>query len=1378
MVKIVADFEIRSKNVAQEMERVSKLAKQALSFDPQNKALQQMVNNLDKVYNSVNKTNDALKLEEQLTKAIADRNKAQKYLDIGQKEKSRLETAIAKKELAGKDATRESKQLADLEENLKSIQREKAEYDTVVDGIEAKLNTLKEKGAYVDTSLTFKDARVAASDLLSILQQVDQVSSDIISKNQKEPTISVYGSGESTGVSPLDEVKQSSQELRDEIQQIVADVNTLKTGGLSGDELSSAFEQMYDRVESAREKVEDLTDDLTIMRETANTTGLSDEEIDEFDASIRQTQIDLESMTGALDNLVVSEFPPIEIDTQTSNENITETNQELTDLQSKEEAVSETPVNVNVSKDSTEEASRELQLLLDNYRDAQQKMSAWKAGKIELNDDEVKQAMQDLAKSEQAFKDYYAKISEAANKSASFADISSRISNAIRNGASMIKDFGSSASKAFSKALSSLKSFGNSVTKVFKKAFSSVRSFARSLTSSLISPLKRMESTINKAFSMKGMKRGLTTLLKYTVGVRSLYFAFRKLRNMVKEGIENLVQFDSENNATNHAITELNSSLLYLKNAWASAFAPIINFVMPVLTALIDKMAETANAVARFIGNLTGQSVVLNAVKVSAQDYAESLKNTGSNAGGAADKVKKLTDRLAGFDDLNVLGKDNDDDGSGSGGGGGADAYVPDPNEMFQYVDSVSTLADMIKQAWEDADFSDLGEMLGQKIIAGLQTLNGKWGEIQEVARKIGASLGSFISGLFSDPQMFQEAGTALAEGLNTITYAIESFLNETKDINFGGGLADLINNFFAETDWDTVKENMITFAETLVTNINEFFGGLSTDDIGAGLTSLAEGITTSIATIISGTNWDEIISIIAPLGSAIMQGISDGLNQSDNPFLQSLGQMFDDFKTAFETGDISSVSSGITTFLVNAVGSVNWDEVIAAAGGLGDALLAGIQNSFANSDDPFLQSLGDLIANIRDTLATLLPVITPIVNVLLQVATAILPVISSLLQAISPIITAVTPILQVVADLITMLAPIISEIVTALTPIIEAILPVIQAVLESLKPVLEGFTTSILPVILEFISHLTPLISSIADLIIGVLNNSDGLSKVIMQFIGEILPVLLPLLNPIFDILTVIFDVLGELLPPLVALITPILQIAMECLQPLFDNFDIVAEIIETAIIPLLKILGVIVEVTIIPVLNGMVFVMNLVAQAINKLRDVMDVFKNAWKSAWDSVKDKINGVLNSMISGIEKFINAGIDGFNKLIGVINGLKFEIPDWVPELGGKEFGFSLNTFSHISLPRLAEGAVIPPNKEFMAILGDQSNGTNVEAPLDTIKQAVAEVVANNGNAEVVALLQQLIGVVESKNLVIGDKEIGKANARYVSQQNLRRGVSF
>ena len=57
-------------------------------------------------------------------------------------------------------------------------------------------------------------------------------------------------------------------------------------------------------------------------------------------------------------------------------------------------------------------------------------------------------------------------------------------------------------------------------------------------------------------------------------------------------------------------------------------------------------------------------------------------------------------------------------------------------------------------------------------------------------------------------------------------------------------------------------------------------------------------------------------------------------------------------------------------------------------------------------------------------------------------------------------------------------------------------------------------------------------------------------------------------------------------------------------------------------------------------------------------------------------------------------------------------------------------GFAITPLSVPAVPQLAQGAVLPANKPFLAMVGDQKNGTNVEAPLETIKQAVAEVVSN------------------------------------------------
>ena len=75
--------------------------------------------------------------------------------------------------------------------------------------------------------------------------------------------------------------------------------------------------------------------------------------------------------------------------------------------------------------------------------------------------------------------------------------------------------------------------------------------------------------------------------------------------------------------------------------------------------------------------------------------------------------------------------------------------------------------------------------------------------------------------------------------------------------------------------------------------------------------------------------------------------------------------------------------------------------------------------------------------------------------------------------------------------------------------------------------------------------------------------------------------------------------------------------------------------------------------------------------------------------------------------------------------------LSFDIPSWVPFIGGGHFGFNIQQAPQI--PYLAQGAVIPPNREFMAVLGDQTRGNNIEAPEDLIRKIVREETAGNGD---------------------------------------------
>lgn len=129
-----------------------------------------------------------------------------------------------------------------------------------------------------------------------------------------------------------------------------------------------------------------------------------------------------------------------------------------------------------------------------------------------------------------------------------------------------------------------------------------------------------------------------------------------------------------------------------------------------------------------------------------------------------------------------------------------------------------------------------------------------------------------------------------------------------------------------------------------------------------------------------------------------------------------------------------------------------------------------------------------------------------------------------------------------------------------------------------------------------------------------------------------------------------------------------------------------------------------------------------------------ISGVFTGDWTKAWEGVKDIFKGIWNGIITAVEYAINFIINGINLLISALNTIHFEVPDWVPLIGGRSFGISIPLVSNVALPRLASGAVIPPNREFLAVLGDQKSGTNIETPLETMLQAFRQALSENGSS--------------------------------------------
>lgn len=308
---------------------------------------------------------------------------------------------------------------------------------------------------------------------------------------------------------------------------------------------------------------------------------------------------------------------------------------------------------------------------------------------------------------------------------------------------------------------------------------------------------------------------------------------------------------------------------------------------------------------------------------------------------------------------------------------------------------------------------------------------------------------------------------------------------------------------------------------------------------------------------------------------------------------------------------------------------------------------------------------------------------------------------------------------------------------ITADADVKDEISPKIAAIVDNLKtvfaPVVDGFK--------DIWNWIQPIFAFVKDVGADVL----GLLAYAWEKVAEVFTENAPEIRGILS-------GIGELIAMVWATIEPVLSFAREFISGFFRD---VVDVISIAMGSIIKVLYGIIEF-------------------------IVGVFAMDWERAWNGIVEIFTGIWEGL-SDLAQFIWDGI------VDIFWSIVDSIGDAVREIGGffsNLFGGSATTYSVTpsvaaysitpEVPALAKGAVLPANQPFLAMVGDQKHGTNVEAPLDTIKQAVAEVLAGQGSGEMTALLRELIAVVES--IEVGDEVIGKAAARYTRKTARARGT--
>lgn len=492
-----------------------------------------------------------------------------------------------------------------------------------------------------------------------------------------------------------------------------------------------------------------------------------------------------------------------------------------------------------------------------------------------------------------------------------------------------------------SKAFGGMRAVLGKIAPVIKKAGGAFASFLHKFSSgalgkatkavaSLGGKIKSLIPGLNKAKQagggFGGQMKGLGGFLR-TVGASAKFmfasFLIRGALNGAKEGLQNLARYSG---STNASLSMLMSSLTQLKNALAAAFAPILDTVAPILNAFIQKIISVVDAVGQLTAALTGKNSYTKAKKVQ-QDYAASLSSSADGAEAAEKANEKYQASIMGFDQINKLDDDSGSDSKTDKGG-------LSPSDMFTEapVDGkISGFADKIKEAWENADFTEIGSIIGNKLKTALEGI--PWEGIKAQASKIGKSLGTLINGFVEVPGLGYTIGNTLAQGINTGLVFLDSLAGSLHWGSIGTFIADGINGALENIDWKTalsaaskigtgladLLNNLLTpevfsnIGRTISMGINTAFTAVHDFAAGFNWRGTGEAVGTGLNTAMSTLDWNLIRGTAAKIGTGIADLLNGVIGKTDfgaagTTLGQSINTLLDlgcSFVTTFDWGGL-----------------------------------------------------------------------------------------------------------------------------------------------------------------------------------------------------------------------------------------------------------------------------------------------------------------------------------------------------------------------------------------------------------------------------------------------------------------------------------------
>lgn len=714
---------------------------------------------------------------------------------------------------------------------------------------------------------------------------------------------------------------------------------------------------------------------------------------------------------------------------------------------------------------------------------------------------------------------------------------------------------------------------------------------------------------------------------------------------------------------TNNSLSMLWSSLVRLQNSLATAFAPILSVVAPILSKFIDMISTAASYVSMFFAFLSGKKTYTKAIAVQ-KDYAKSLDKTASSAKKDADSTKDVADATEDATDA-------------------TEDYLSPLDDLNRYT--------------EQQDKNNSGSKNPSTNTPNAGGGSGTSPMFEEVAISdipILEKLKDILSQIFKP---FKEAWDK--EGKNTIDaakYAFTELKNLVTDV--GKSMLEVWTNGTGTK----ILETILQIAQGIFTTIGNIARQL---DAAWNKNKVGTAIIQAIANI-----FQTILDII----NKIVWATADWAGKLDfYPLLDSIRNVLEKLQPLIKViGDY--VYELYTTIVLP---FLKW----LIEKGL-PTLINGIAGffDFLSKHSWIIELIGSLLIG-----AFAAGKITPLIAMIVSGISGLISILGSggLIGAISAIISSV----GIIPIVITAVIAILVLLVTHWDQ-------VKQTMLNFADWLSNAFVTDWTKQFGIIGDYMNLFFSTIGNIIDGIKQIFNG---IVEFFTGVFTGNWKQAWEGIKDIFIGVWNLMATIVTTPLNLIKTLVNQVFEFIEKFvltpFSKF--VNGIFKTDWTKAFGIIG--------DYMNGWAKnIKNLfdsVKQIFNGIVNFVNgVLSGNWRRAWNGIKNIFAGIWNAMASVIKSpvnliisFMNAMLRGFQRMqngfASAMNHMNIRLPKWLQEFTGwSSVGFNIGYWSPSYIPYLAKGAVIPPNKEFMAVLGDQKNGNNIEAPESLIRQIVRE----------------------------------------------------